>query len=67
MQFLRRTLCALAVVSPLAGCFSYTHHDSDEGRPTTMTRVTAAVPTALAVTAITAAPVITPRSGDAVN
>jgi len=33
MQFLRRTLCALAVVSPLAGCFSYTHHDSDEGRP----------------------------------
>jgi hypothetical protein len=33
MQFLRTTLCVLALASPLAGCFSYSRHEADEGRP----------------------------------
>ena len=33
MRFLRTTLCVLALASALAGCFSYTRHDADEGRP----------------------------------
>jgi hypothetical protein len=33
MQFLRSTLLALALASPLAGCLSYSHHEYDEGRP----------------------------------
>jgi hypothetical protein len=33
MQFLRSILVVLALASPLVGCFSYTRHDADEGRP----------------------------------
>ena len=33
MRFLRTTLCVIALASSLAGCFSYTRHEADEGRP----------------------------------
>ena len=33
MQLLRSMLCVLVLASSLAGCFSYTRRDSDEGRP----------------------------------
>jgi hypothetical protein len=33
MQFVRSILFVLALASPQAGCFSYTRHDADEGRP----------------------------------
>ena len=55
----------LALASPLAGCFSYTRHDSDEGRPYYYDQV--AVPTALAATALTRASITTPKSTDAMN
>jgi hypothetical protein len=33
MKLVRSTLLVLTLVSPLAGCFSYSSHESNEGPP----------------------------------
>jgi hypothetical protein len=33
MQLLRSMLCVLVLATSLAGCFSYSRHDANDGRP----------------------------------